>query len=89
MGKPSDPVRASQEAQLINALCDSSGFCQFQQPTIEDIRTLYNALYGTNLSFEEVADIGWQCMVDEWEFNKRAGFGPEDNDLPGWTARSP
>jgi aldehyde:ferredoxin oxidoreductase len=79
-----DPARASQEAQLINALCDSSGFCQFQQPTIEDIRTLYNAMYGTALSFEEVADIGWHCMQDEWEFNRRAGFGPDDNDLPEW-----
>jgi len=79
-----DQAKASQEAQLINALCDSSGFCQFQQPTIEDIRVLYNAMYGTNMSFEEVADLGWQCMVDEWEFNKRAGFGPEDNDLPEW-----
>jgi len=79
-----DPAKASQEAQLINALCDSSGFCQFQQPTIDDIRTLYNAMYGLNLSFEDAADIGWQCMVDEWEFNRRAGFGPEDSDLPEW-----
>jgi aldehyde:ferredoxin oxidoreductase len=79
-----DGAKASQEAQLINALCDSSGFCQFQQPTIEDIRVLYNAMYGANLSFEDAADLGWQCMVDEWEFNTRAGFGPEDNDLPEW-----
>jgi len=79
-----DQAKASQEAQLINALCDSSGFCQFQQPTIEDIRTLYNAMYGTELSFEDMADIGWHCMQDEWEFNRRAGFGPEDNDLPEW-----
>jgi aldehyde:ferredoxin oxidoreductase len=79
-----DQAKASQEAQLINALCDSSGFCQFQQPTIEDIRTLYNAMYGTNLTFEDMADIGWHCMQDEWEFNRRAGFGPEDNDLPEW-----
>jgi aldehyde:ferredoxin oxidoreductase len=79
-----DMAKASQESQLINALCDSSGFCQFQQPTIDDIRTLYNALYGANLSFEDCADLGWQCMVDEWEFNRRAGFGPEDNDLPEW-----
>jgi aldehyde:ferredoxin oxidoreductase len=79
-----DPIKASQEAQLINALCDSSGFCQFQQPTIEDIRTLYNALYGASLSFEEVADIGWNCMQDEWEFNRRAGLGPETADLPQW-----
>jgi aldehyde:ferredoxin oxidoreductase len=79
-----DAAKASQEAQLVNAVCDSSGFCQFQQPTIEDIRTLYNQVYGASLSFEEVADIGWECMQNEWEFNRRAGFGPEDNDLPEW-----
>jgi len=79
-----DGAKASQDAQLINALCDSSGFCQFQQPTIDDIRTLYNALHGASLTFEDVADIGWNCMQDEWEFNRRAGFGPEDNDLPEW-----
>jgi aldehyde:ferredoxin oxidoreductase len=81
---PNDAALASQNAQLINALCDSSGFCQFQQPTIEEIRTLYNLMYGGSLSFEDAAEIGWQCMVDEWEFNKRAGFGPDDNDLPEW-----
>jgi aldehyde:ferredoxin oxidoreductase len=81
---PNDAALASQNAQLINALCDSSGFCQFQQPTIEEIRALYNLMYGGNLSFEDAAEIGWQCMVDEWEFNRRAGFGPEDNDLPQW-----
>jgi aldehyde:ferredoxin oxidoreductase len=79
-----DPAKASQEAQLVNALCDSSGFCQFQQPTIADIQTLYNFMYGTKISFEDAADLGWQCMQDEWAFNRGAGFGPEDNDLPGW-----
>jgi len=79
-----DQAKASQDAQLVNALCDSSGFCQFQQPTIEDIRTLYNALYAAELSFEDAADLGWQCMVDEWEFNRRAGFGEANFDLPAW-----
>jgi aldehyde:ferredoxin oxidoreductase len=41
-------------------------------------------MYGTNLSFEDAADLGWQCMQDEWAFNRAAGFGPEDNDLPAW-----
>lgn len=84
-----DLARASQEAQLINALCDSSGFCQFQQPTIEDIRTLYNYFFGSNLSFEEAADLGWQCMVDEWEFNRRAGFKLEEADVPEWLRTEP
>jgi len=84
IGTPADPARASQDAQLINALCDSSGFCQFQQPTIEDIRTLYNLLYGTSITFEDAADLGWQCMEDEWAFQRAAGYGPEDNDVPDW-----
>ncbi|GBD24842.1 putative oxidoreductase YdhV [bacterium HR30] len=84
-----DLARASQEAQLVNALCDSSGFCQFQQPTIEDIRTLYNYFFGANLTFEEAADLGWQCMVDEWEFNRRAGFKLEEADLPEWLRKEP
>ncbi len=84
-----DLARASQEAQLVNALCDSSGFCQFQQPTIEDIRTLYNFFFGTNLTFEEAAELGWQCMVDEWEFNRRAGFKWEEADLPEWLRKEP
>ncbi len=83
-GPATDLARASQEAQLVNAACDSSGFCQFQQATLEDVRVLYNLMFGANLSFENVAEIGWQCLQDEWEFNRRAGFSREDYDLPQW-----
>ena len=79
-----DPTRQSQEIQLVNALCDSSGFCQFQGPSIDDMRNLYNTLYGSTLSFEDMASIGWQCLEDEWEFNRRAGFKTEDYDVPEW-----
>ena len=79
-----DAARASQEIQIVNALSDSSGFCQFQQPTIEDIRTLYNAMSDANMSFEDAADFGWQCLVDEWEFNRKAGFSQDKADLPAW-----
>jgi aldehyde:ferredoxin oxidoreductase len=48
------------------------------------MRTAYNHMLGAELSFEDMTDLGWQCMEDEWEFNRRAGFGPEDNDLPEW-----
>jgi len=84
LGPAEDLPRASQEAQIVDAACDSSGFCQFQQPTLEDIRVLYNIMFGTSLTFEDVADMGWQCLQDEWEFNRRAGFGPDDYDLPDW-----
>ncbi|MEN8182671.1 MAG: aldehyde ferredoxin oxidoreductase C-terminal domain-containing protein [Myxococcota bacterium] len=79
---PAEYARASQEAQLVNAVCDSSGFCQFLQPTINDIAQYYSFLYDEEVTSEQVADIGWQCLVDEWKFNDGAGFSEEDDDLP-------
>jgi aldehyde:ferredoxin oxidoreductase len=82
-GMPAEQwAQASQEAQLVNAVCDSSGFCQFLQPTLDDIRNFYGLLYGTDVSRETIADLGWQCLQDEWEFNRRAGFKESDDDLP-------
>jgi aldehyde:ferredoxin oxidoreductase len=75
-------ARASQEAQLVNAVCDSSGFCQFLQPTLDDIRQFYGLLYGEDVTREQIADQGWQCLQDEWEFNRRAGFTEADDVLP-------
>jgi aldehyde:ferredoxin oxidoreductase len=79
-----DPVQASQEIQINAALGDSSGFCMFQMATIEQTRELYNAFFGLQLTFDDMVNIGWQCMQDEWEFNRRAGYGPEDCDVPDW-----
>jgi aldehyde:ferredoxin oxidoreductase len=77
-----DWARASQEVQLVNAVCDSSGFCQFLQPTLDTIREFYGLLYGEEISREQIADLGWQCMQDEWEFNRRAGWKHEDDEMP-------
>jgi aldehyde:ferredoxin oxidoreductase len=77
--EPDEFARASQESQVVNAVCDSSGFCQFLQPTLDDIRAFYGDLYGDDVSREQVADLGWQCLQDEWEFNRRAGFTAADD----------
>jgi aldehyde:ferredoxin oxidoreductase len=82
-GLPPDQfAQASQEAQLINAACDSSGFCQFLQPTLPEIAEYYSLLYGEEVTREQVADIGWQCLLDEWKFNEGAGFTAADDVLP-------
>jgi aldehyde:ferredoxin oxidoreductase len=75
-------VRASQEVQMVNAVGDSSGFCQFLQPTLDDIRTFYGHLYGEEISREQIADQAWQCLSDEWEFNRRAGWEQKDDVMP-------
>jgi aldehyde:ferredoxin oxidoreductase len=79
---PEEFARSSQEVQLINAVCDSSGFCQFLQPTLDDIRNYYKLLYGDEISREKIADLGWECLEDEWKFNELAGFTAEDDVLP-------
>jgi aldehyde:ferredoxin oxidoreductase len=79
-GLPEDQMaKASQESQIVNAICDSSGFCQFLQPSPDDIRAFYGDLYGEEVSRQQIADLGWQCLQDEWEFNKRAGFDASDD----------
>jgi aldehyde:ferredoxin oxidoreductase len=75
-------AQASQEVQLVNAATDSSGFCQFLQPTLVDIANYYGMLYGEKVTREQIADMGWQCMLDEWEFNRRAGFSQDGDQMP-------
>lgn len=84
-----DWAQASQEIQLINAVCDSSGFCQFVQPTLDDIREFYGHFFGEEISREEIADQGWQCLVDEWDFNRAAGWKDEDDVLPACMLEDP
>jgi aldehyde:ferredoxin oxidoreductase len=82
-GLPPDKyAEASREAQLVNAVCDSSGFCQFLQPTITNIAEFYGHFYGETVTPEQVAQIGWDCLKNEWEFNDRAGFTEADDDIP-------
>lgn len=82
-GMPPDQfARASQESQIVNAVCDSSGFCQFLGPTVAEIAKFYTLLYGEEVTREQVAELGWQCLSDEWAFNERAGFTAADDDLP-------
>jgi aldehyde:ferredoxin oxidoreductase len=76
-----EAVRASQEAQIVNAVCDASGFCQFIQPTLDEIRSCYGLFYGEEVSREEIVDFGWQCLEEEWEFNRRAGFTADHDDM--------
>ncbi len=81
-GLPLDEyVWASQKSQIVNAVCDSSGFCQFLQPSLDDIRSFYGALYDEEVTREQIHDQGWECLEDEWKFNRAAGLTEEDDSL--------
>jgi aldehyde:ferredoxin oxidoreductase len=82
-GQPyEEAVRASQESQIVNAVVDSSGFCQFLMTNLDEVREFYGAFFGEDVSRDQIADLGWRCLEDEWEFNRRAGFGAEDDLMP-------
>lgn len=87
--QPDQYAQLSQEAQIINAVCDSSGFCQFLQPSLDDIRGFIGALYGEEVTRDQIADLGWKCLEDEWEFNQRAGYTQADDDLPDCMREDP
>ena len=77
-----EQARASQEVQLVNAVCDSSGFCQFLQPNLDDVRAYYGMLYGEEITREQIADMGWETLSEEWAFNAAAGWKDDENGLP-------
>ena len=79
---PGEFAQTSQELQIINAACDSSGFCMFLQPTIDEMAKYYSLYLGEEISREQLADLGWQCLQDEWQFNTGAGWTVADDDLP-------
>jgi aldehyde:ferredoxin oxidoreductase len=49
---------------------------------MDTIREAMGLFLGEEINREEIADLGWQCLQDEWEFNRRAGFDASDDDLP-------
>lgn len=79
--QPADFARASQECQLVNAITDSTGFCQFLQTNMIDAAEFYSAFYGEEVTKEQIGDLAWQCLADEWKFNEGAGWKAKDDKL--------
>jgi aldehyde:ferredoxin oxidoreductase len=78
---PEEFARASQESQMVNTICDSSGFCQFLRPNMIDIAEFYSAFEGVEVTKEQIGDLAWQVLEDEWKFNELAGWKAEDDVL--------
>ena len=75
-------VVASQEIQIVNAVCDTSGFCMFLGPNLTETANYYSHFFGEEITPEQLGDLGWQILQDEWAFNDKAGFTAEDDDMP-------
>jgi aldehyde:ferredoxin oxidoreductase len=86
---PEDMPRASQENQLINALVDSSGFCMFLMVNMDTMRDFYAAFTGRDFTRQDALDLAWQCLQDEWKFNRSAGLTQDKDVMPSCMKEDP
>ena len=90
-----DPLKAegqielSRNLQIATAAIDATGMCLFiafaildQPETFQALLDLLNALYGLNLTGDDVTALGKKILTVERDFNKRAGFTNQQDRLP-------
>jgi aldehyde:ferredoxin oxidoreductase len=91
--KPDGQADLSKNLQIATAALDSTGLCLFVAFAVLDdpegmptIVEMLNAMYGTSLSVDDVAELGKEVLRAEREFNRRAGFTAADDRLPEFFA---
>ncbi|MFX1411272.1 MAG: aldehyde ferredoxin oxidoreductase C-terminal domain-containing protein, partial [Promethearchaeota archaeon] len=85
-------VDLSFELQVYTTVLDSMGCCYFIGPSYENMDIVagaINAMYGTNLTRNDVINIGKQILRMELEFNTKAGITQEKNELPSFLRDEP
>jgi aldehyde:ferredoxin oxidoreductase len=89
-------VELSRNLQIATAAIDSTGMCLFiafplldQPDTFQCLLDLLNSFYGINLTADSVTALGKKVLSAERDFNRRAGFGPEQDRLPEFFLKQP
>ena len=78
-------VELSYELQIYTAILDSMGCCYFIGPSYENMEVItkaINAMYDTNLTRNDLINIGKHIIKTEINFNEKAGITQEMNDVP-------
>lgn len=87
--KPEGQIELSRNLQIATAAIDSTGMCLFitfatmdQPETFQALIDMINALYGLNMTADDLTDLGKKVLSWERDFNIRAGFTAEHDRLP-------
>ena len=75
----------SYELQIYTTILDSMGCCYFIGPSYENmelIAKVINAMHDTQLTREDVINLGKQIIKIELSFNEKAGITQDMNDVP-------
>ncbi len=82
-------LKSSRHEQILMAATDSVGLCQFSNPTAEDMAMFVSAQHGLSWTVDDVMALGKQCLLDEREFNTRAGIGRDADQIPSFLRTEP
>lgn len=82
-------LRASRHEQLLMAAVDSVGLCQFSNPVEADMAGLVSAQHGVEWSKDDVLALGRRVLIDERDFNNRAGFADDAGYIPQFLRSEP
>lgn len=94
VGGESDPIgtekaELSRNLQQSTAVIDTTGYCLFTAFAVLDIPEglegmveSVNGVLGTDLTVEDIPDIGSDILKTEREFNKKAGISKEEDKIP-------
>jgi aldehyde:ferredoxin oxidoreductase len=94
--KPEGQVDLSRNLQIATTAIDSTGMCLFiafpildQPETFDALLDMLGAFYGIEMTGDDVVALGKKVLNMEREFNKKAGFGAEDDRLPRFFKTEP
>jgi len=87
--KTDGQIELSRNLQIATAAVDSTGLCLFvafavldEAEALPKVVDMINAQYGTNLTLNDVTELGKAVLSWEREFNKKAGFTNAHDRLP-------
>jgi len=83
---PFGQATRSRNSQISMAAFDSLGMCWFTfiNGNHDLLYPMINALYGLNWDAEQYLEMGKAMIRMEIEFNRKAGLGPEQEQMPQW-----
>lgn len=86
---PETLLQASRHEQLVMAAVDSVGLCQFSNPVEDDMARFVSARYGVAWTKDDVLALARRVLVDERDFNTRAGVVRDVDALPEFLRTEP
>jgi aldehyde:ferredoxin oxidoreductase len=93
---PEGQVELSRSLQIATAAIDTMGMCLLiafaimdQPETFQALLDMLNAFYGLALTADDVAELGKKILAMERDFNRRVGFGREQDRLSGYFSTQP